>query len=139
MTQNTESNISNNRDHYDRRYCQIDGNALVRKVQRLDAFLDDAIRTDTSWRGLYHGGFANRLANTRVLELGCGDGLKALVMAALGAHVVANDISHETERILKDATAKLRLDNLEVVVGSRTCHWISALSISSLARPSSIT
>lgn len=118
MAQSNESNLSTNLEHYDHLYGGIDGNALVSKVQWLDVFLEDAIKTDTSWHGLYHGGFANRLAHARVLELGCGEGLNALVMALRGAHVVANDLSHETERILSDASAKLGLTNIEVVVGN---------------------
>ncbi len=61
--------------------------ALVRKVRDVDGFLRDATRTDTSWAALYDANFAGRLPGSRVLEIGAGDGLNALVMAALGAQV----------------------------------------------------
>ena len=115
--QNSESTISRNREHYDHEYAQVNADILVAKVRRLKAFFDDATKTDTSWHGFYHGGFAERLAKKRVLELGCGNGLNALVMASFGADVVANDLSPETARILKEAAAKLQIESLQVFVG----------------------
>jgi SAM-dependent methyltransferase len=115
--QNSASTISRNREHYDHEYAQVNADILVAKVRRLKAFFDDATKTDTSWHGFYHGGFADRIAKKRVLELGCGNGLNALVMASFGADVVANDLSHETERILSEAASKLQIENLQVLVG----------------------
>lgn len=113
----SELNIAKNTEHYAHRYARVNAETLVSKVRRLKAFFDDATRTDTSWHGFYHGGFADRLAGRRVLELGCGDGLNALVMASFGAEVVANDLTHETERILKEAASKLQIDSLQVSIG----------------------
>jgi SAM-dependent methyltransferase len=115
--QNSELNLRRNREHYDSEYTRINAEALVAKVRRLNAFFDDATKTDTSWHGFYHGGFRDRIAKKRVLELGCGDGLNALVMAAFGADVVAIDLSIETERILKEAASKLHIANVQVFVG----------------------
>jgi SAM-dependent methyltransferase len=115
--QTSESTISRNREHYDHEYAQVNADILVAKVRRLKTFFDDATKTDTSWHGFYHGGFADRIAKKRVLELGCGNGLNALVMASFGADVVANDLSHETERILKEAASQLQIESLRVSVG----------------------
>lgn len=114
----SEENIAKNVACYDQFYAKVNVDNLVAKVRNLKNFLEEAIRTDTGWHGFYHGGFLDRIANKRILELGCGDGLNALVMASLGADVVANDISHETERILKEATSRLGIVNLQVCVGN---------------------
>jgi len=114
--ENDESVISKNREHYEKQYARYTGAKLVERVRRVDSFLVDAVKTDTSWRGLYHDGFARRLSGARVLELGCGNGLNALIMAALGAGVVANDLSEQSERIMREAATELGLQ-LDVVVG----------------------
>lgn len=116
--QTAEENIVTNREHYDRLYSGANIDALVDKVRNVAAFLEVSIKTDTSWHGLYQDGFADRIKNKRVFEIGCGNGLNALVMAALGAEVVANDISQESERILKQAVARLGFINVEAVSGN---------------------
>lgn len=111
-------NLEVNREHFDERYREVDVERIVRRVRDHQAFLADATATDTSWLGLYGDGFATRLAGRRVLELGAGDGLNALVMSALGAHVVAVDISSGTARIIEAAQAQLAPDRpVEAVTG----------------------
>jgi SAM-dependent methyltransferase len=88
-------------------YGRIDIQALVDKIRNLGHFLSDAIATDTSWHALYFGGLRDKLNGRKVLELGAGDGLNALVMAALGAEVVAVDLSESTPIILRKAAAQL--------------------------------
>lgn len=100
-----------NKEHYDALYAKVDVRQLVCRIRNLEHFLTDAVATDTSWHGLYHGELRRRLASLRVLELGAGDGLNALVMAALGADVVAVDISEVTPAILRKAASQLGLDN----------------------------
>src|SRR5262249_21657548 len=56
----------------------------------------------------------------RVLEIGCGDGINALIMGALGAEVIANDISSESERLVREASARLRLHNVRAISGDFT-------------------
>ncbi len=99
-----------NKQHYDALYAKVDVGKLVKRVRNLKQFLADAVATDTSWHGLYQGGLQNRLASLRVLELGAGDGLNALVMAALGAEVMAVDISEATPVIIREAASELGLD-----------------------------
>src|SRR5262249_7796197 len=56
----------------------------------------------------------------RVIEIGCGDGINALIMAVLGADVIANDISRESERLVREASAQLRLSNVRAISGDFT-------------------
>jgi len=98
-----------NREHYDRKYSAVRVDDLIRKVKHLDRFLHDACRTDTSWVGMYYGDFRQRLQGAQVLEVRAGDGLNALIMAALGATVVAVDISEVTPRLIGEAASVLGL------------------------------
>lgn len=113
----TRSSLHKNEQHYDAKYAAVNVGCLVRTVRNLQNFLSDAILTDTSWHGLYQGGFAEQLRGKRVLELGCGDGLNALVMASLGAEVIANDISTESGRIIRQAASELGLKNIHAATG----------------------
>lgn len=106
-----------NIDHYDGVYRQIRGQEIANKLADFRAYLDRVTRSDTSWRGMFWDGFADRLAGKRVFEIGCGDGTNALVMAALGAEVVAHDISDESARILEEAAAALGLRNVTALTG----------------------
>ena len=113
----TAANIEKNRAHYDSVYRAVDVDRLVERVRDLDAFLPRVTAHDITWHALYLDGFAGRLAGRRVLEVGCGDGLNALVMAALGAEVVANDISSESVRLIETAAARLGLERITTLPG----------------------
>lgn len=114
----TAVNLDVNKRHFDGTYGGVDVAALVAKVRDVDRFLDDASVTDATWVALYHGGFRHRLRGARVLELGAGNGLNALVMAALGAHVVATDISEVTPRLITEAAEQAGLsDRVEALAG----------------------
>lgn len=102
-------NITKNEIHYNETYSHIALTMIVNKVNNYQSFLDDAIQTDTSWHGLYYGNFKNCLAGKKVLELGCGDGLNAFIMAKLGAEVFAIDISEQSKRIIETVNRDLRL------------------------------
>ncbi len=106
-----QSRVASNKQHYDQRWAAVSIFALVDKVRRLDEFLRDATRTDTSWVAMYHGDFRARLKAASILELGSGDGLNALIMAASGACVVAVDLSQVTARLIAEASAELGLTN----------------------------
>jgi len=59
-----------NKQFYDELYRGSDVASLVEKIQRIDAYFEQASRTDTSWVELFHGGLRDRLAGARVLEVG---------------------------------------------------------------------
>ena len=103
----TTENVRENEQHYDESYRDVNIDEIVSVVENFDHFFADAVRTDTSWHGMYLNGFAERLKGQRVLELGCGNGVNALAMAALGAEVVAVDISSESTRIVNEAAKKV--------------------------------
>ena len=103
----TTENVRENEQHYDQSYRDVNVDEIVTMVENFDEFFSDAVRTDTSWYGMYMDGFADRLKGRRVLELGCGNGVNALAMCMLGAQVVAVDISSESARIVNQAAQKL--------------------------------
>jgi 2-polyprenyl-3-methyl-5-hydroxy-6-metoxy-1,4-benzoquinol methylase len=104
-----ETNNARNKRHYDRHLRAVAPKTIAEKVRDLESFLDDVTRTDTSWAALYTGGFAARLEGARVLEVGAGDGLNALVMAALGAEVTCVDISEAASPLVRGAAEELGL------------------------------
>ena len=97
----SNKNILKNRKHYDKIYSQVNTKHILNKIENLEHFMNDATQTDTSWVGLYHGRFQNKLKGKKILELGCGDCSNAAVMAAFGAEVYANDISQKSGEIIK--------------------------------------
>lgn len=111
-----ETNILANKQHYNKLYEKTKVDDIIRKVLNYEAFLDDATRTDTSWHGMYYGDLRNQLAGRKVLELGCGDGLNALIMASLGAKVTALDISDVSEYIVTQVNEQLGTD-VQVLTG----------------------
>ncbi|WP_034890203.1 class I SAM-dependent methyltransferase [Gillisia sp. Hel_I_29] len=97
-----DDNQKKNIEFYDQKYQFLDAevNGILKRLNKLDVFLADATSTDTSWVGLYHGDFQNKIVGKKILELGCGDCANAAIMAALGADVYANDISSKSGEII---------------------------------------
>jgi 2-polyprenyl-3-methyl-5-hydroxy-6-metoxy-1,4-benzoquinol methylase len=98
-----------NKEYFDALYAKSDVRSLVNGIRILDHFLINAIATDISWHAIGLGGLWKKLSGLKVLELGAGDGLNALTMAALGADVVAIDISAWTSVLLREAASQLNL------------------------------
>ncbi|MEM7287674.1 MAG: class I SAM-dependent methyltransferase [Actinomycetota bacterium] len=117
------SNEELNKLHYDERYRVTDVDRLVSAVEQMPGWLDHQITTHNSWRSFYYGDLQTRLAGKRVLELGAGDGLNALVMAALGAHVVATDISEMTPKLVHAARERLDLAGSIEGFGGPIADW----------------
>ncbi len=113
-------NTVRNIEHFDEKYIHLEVDSIVQTIQNKGSFLEEATKTDTSWYGMYQGNFASRLKGKKVLELGCGDGINSLIMAALGAEVVANDISPVSEKVIREAALELNLDNIQTISGSIT-------------------
>ena len=109
MTAKIADSIEKNRSHHNDLYSRADLKALMRKIENYEVFLADAATTDASWVGLYVKGIKQQLRGATVLELGCGRGLNALIMAALGAEVTAIDISEESAKIVRLLSQALEL------------------------------
>jgi len=104
-------NKARNKGHYDTLLRSTSLDRILDKVRDADTFLADATRTDTSWVSLYDGAFRHRLRGARVLELGSGDGLNSLIMAASGAEVVSVDISDVASELLARAACEANLSS----------------------------
>jgi hypothetical protein len=87
------SSLAANKAHYDETYDCLTVDVIVQRFKETRTRWADVLATDTSWRGLYRRGFPTRLCGARVIELGSGDGVNALVMASFGATVTAVDIA----------------------------------------------
>ncbi len=98
-----------NEKHYEAKYSTLDPSGLIEQAKDL-TFFHEAIRIHTSWFSLYLDGFQKRLASKTVLELGAGDGLNALLMARLGAKVIAVEISRSAVDKFSRAADDLSLD-----------------------------
>ncbi|GEO09016.1 class I SAM-dependent methyltransferase [Segetibacter aerophilus] len=96
-----ESQIKNEQ-FYNDVYSRVNIESVLNKIKNKDTFLDNAVRTYTSFAGFYHGNFKNEIAGKKVLELGCGDCVNVALMAAFGANVTANDISAQSGRIIEE-------------------------------------
>src|SRR5262249_48140144 len=115
--QTTLEIIRKNEDHYNEIYSQVSLEKVVNKVRDLKTFFEDTLVTDTSWHALYQQDFAHVIRGKRIFEIGCGDGINALIMAALGANVIANDISRESERLVREASVELGISNVYAISG----------------------
>lgn len=94
-------NQEKNKVHYDKLYANYNIKNILHWVNNLDAFLDSATTTETSWFALYKKDFKEKIKGKKVLEMGCGDCVNAAVMAALGAEVYANDIADSSGKIVE--------------------------------------
>jgi len=97
----TDQNQEKNKEHYEKLYANYNISNILHWINHLDAFLDSATTTETSWFGLYQNNFREKLKGKKVLEMGCGDCTNAAVMAALGAEVYANDIASASGAIVR--------------------------------------
>jgi len=99
VSKNSQINIDHNKTHYDAQYKQVNVNSILSKLHKLDTHFDATINTEISWVGMYSNNFKNRIKGKTILELGCGDCVNVAIMAALGAKVIANDISDQSGKI----------------------------------------
>jgi 2-polyprenyl-3-methyl-5-hydroxy-6-metoxy-1,4-benzoquinol methylase len=99
-----------NKNHYDNLYDGYNVNNILYWLNNLEEFLTASINTETSWFALYKDDFRGKLKGKRVLEMGCGNGVNASVMAALGANVYANDISTSSGDIIKKVNSQFSFE-----------------------------
>jgi len=105
------SNIDKNRAFYDKKYKGVNVEGLIKTLNNLDAFLNDATTTDISWVGMYVNNFKDAIKGKKIMELGCGDCANVAVMAALGAEVIANDISDYSGDIVHALNSNYKFDH----------------------------
>lgn len=111
MTIDAQDNFTRNQQHYDPIYAHVTADSLIASCRDADGFLDVATRTHASWVGLYANHFRQQVVGKRILEIGSGDGLNALLMASIGAkHVTAVDLAMP-EQAIRDAAAALNLSH----------------------------
>ncbi len=119
----TERSVRENKAKYDRVYGAADREKILRRVRDTDGFLERVTRTNPDWRGIAgmevrgERSFYHDLRGKSILELGCGNGLNALIMASLGADVVANDTSSASAALIRDLAAELDISNIVPVTG----------------------
>jgi len=97
----SDLNQQKNKVHYNKLYANYNIKNILHWVNNLDAFLDSATTTETSWFALYQKNFKEKIKGKKVLEMGCGDCVNAAIMAALGAEVYANDIADSSGKIVE--------------------------------------
>jgi 2-polyprenyl-3-methyl-5-hydroxy-6-metoxy-1,4-benzoquinol methylase len=97
----SDPNQQKNKQHYDKLYANYNIKNILHWINNLDAFLNAATTTETSWFALYQKNFREKIKGKKVLEMGCGDCVNAAVMAALDAEVYANDIADSSGRIVE--------------------------------------
>jgi SAM-dependent methyltransferase len=94
-------NQEKNKEHYEKLYANYNIKNIIHWLNDLDAFLNSATTTETSWFALYQRDFKNSIKGKKVLEMGCGDCVNAAIMAALGAEVFANDLAIASGGIIR--------------------------------------
>ncbi|HVX51274.1 MAG TPA: class I SAM-dependent methyltransferase [Chitinophagaceae bacterium] len=138
-----EENVLKNEQFYNNLYATVNIDDILKKLSNFNGYLDFATKTYTSWAGFYKNDFKNQIAGKKVLELGCGDCLNAAVMAALGAEIVANDISSQPGRIILELNkqypfkypiqyiygdflkADLHADSFDIISGKNFVHHLT--------------
>lgn len=100
LDKSIKENIDHNKDHYNNLYKDVNVDSIIGILNNLEGHLQGAITSDISWVGMYANGFKDRIKGATILELGCGDCVNVAIMAALGAKVVANDISDRSGDII---------------------------------------
>lgn len=105
-----DENHIKNKEHYEKLYANYSIGNILYWINDLDAYLDSATKTETSWFALYQENFRYRLKGKKVLEMGCGDCNNAAVMAALGAEVYANDIASTSGEIVRRLNENFKFD-----------------------------
>lgn len=111
MTTSIGDNKVKNQAHYDRKYSTVSIDGIKAIIASFDAYLEGITTIDTTWVAMFRKDFKNQLKGKRVLELGCGDCILAVVMNKLEATVYANDISNKSGEIIAKLNESLLKDN----------------------------
>lgn len=117
MVDEVHGDLASNRRIWNEQFRRITPGPLAERVRDPRAWLASEDRA-TSFRALMPPDVVDRLDGSRVLELGAGASGLSLVMAQLGASVVALDIAEESARLNAEAASLLGItDRLRPVAG----------------------
>ena len=106
------------RKHYNEKYKSVTPEFLAGKVNLIMQNFEEVILTYSSYYGMYYNDFSNQIVGKNILEIGCGDGINALLIAKLGAKsVLATDIASVHGESIRNAAKILKLDNLNFISG----------------------
>lgn len=106
-----EDNIAVNQQRFDEAYANVDRQTILERAGDPRAFLDWVVQGHGDWRSLASDGFYDSLEGKRVLELGSGNGLNALIMAKLGAQVTAIDIASQSKVVIDELATELGISD----------------------------
>jgi len=111
MNVDNEKNQEKNKRFYNELYKDYPVSNIIHWLNNLEVFLKASLSTEASWFALYKGDLKSKLKGKRVLEMGCGNGVNASIMAALGAEVYANDIAESSGDIIKKVNENFEFDH----------------------------
>lgn len=100
VEKDSQQNMDANRLHYDKLYQNVNVDSILKVLYNVEGYLQSVTSTHISWVGMYMDDFKSKVPGMHILELGCGDCRNAAILAALGAKVVANDISDHSGAII---------------------------------------
>lgn len=117
-TKQEEFNSTKNKLFYEEYYGKINVDGIIDNLNNFDRFFSNAIKTHTSWVGVYKNGFDKTLKGKRVLDLGCGDCENAAMMSLLGAEVYGVDIAQTSGAIIEQLNQKFNFEKpLQFIFG----------------------
>jgi 2-polyprenyl-3-methyl-5-hydroxy-6-metoxy-1,4-benzoquinol methylase len=86
-----EGRLERERLHYNKVVEQNTAASLKMSQWNIDRYRNPPANTEFSLEYAYH--LLGPVTNKTIVDLGCGDGLNTTILASLGAHVIAVDIS----------------------------------------------
>jgi SAM-dependent methyltransferase len=122
LSPESQINLQHNREVHNRVYLSRSPADDALQLLRPWEFLNEQQSTSSAWKGAYSGNLASRLRGIRVLELGAGNGLNAVLMAKMGAQVTCIDIAEESERLIKKLSELASVPDIETVT-SDVCTY----------------
>jgi len=94
MTDHLASREERERQHFNRLVAHTTETSLEMPRKNIERYMLPAQDTPHALEFAFH--LLGNLRGARVVELGCGDGLNTVILAALGASVIGVDVSEES-------------------------------------------
>jgi len=108
-----EGRLERERIHFNRMAQRAAANSLWMPEENIDRYRTPPSTTPFPLEFAFH--LMGPLENKTVLDLGCGNGLNTVILAALGARVISVDISDESLRLTEER-AKVNKVNRSVTL-----------------------